>query len=68
MKVGDIVRVVGKDYQVITKVMEITEGGLVRISDRLFHESGMEMTHAPGEHLRFEKVLEQEVAKRDLDS
>ena len=68
MKAGDIVRVSGKGKSYITKVMAITGGGLIRIGDRLFHPNGQEMKHAPGEPLRFEKVLEQEVAKRDLDS
>lgn len=68
MKAGDIVRVTGKGQSYTTKVMAITDGGLIRIGDRLFHPAGQEMKHAPGEPLRFEKVLEQEVAKRDLDS
>ena len=68
MKGGDIVRVIGKDHTYITKVMAITDGGLIRIGDRLFHPTGQEMRHSPGELLHFEKVLEQEVAKRDLDS
>ena len=68
MKAGDIVRVSGKGESYITKVMAITDGGLIRIGDRLFHPNGQEMKHAPGEPLHFEKVLEQEVAKRDLDS
>ena len=67
MKAGDIVHVSGKGKSYITKVMAITDGGLIRIGDRLFHPTGQEMKHAPGESLRFEKVLEQEVAKRDLD-
>lgn len=68
MKVGDIVCVRGKGKSYITKVMAITDGGLIRIGDRLFHPAGQEMKHAPGEPLHFEKVMEQEVAKRDLDS
>ena len=68
MKAGDIVRVSGNGQSYVTKVMGITDGGLVRIGDRIFHPTGQEMKHAPGEPLRFEKVLEQEVVKRDLDS
>ena len=58
----------GKCQSYVTKVMGITDGGLVHIGDRLFHPTGQEMKHAPGEPLHFEKVLEQEVVKRDLDS
>jgi hypothetical protein len=68
MKAGDIVRVSGKGESYITKVMAITGGGLIRIGDRLFHPTGQEMKHAPGEPSRFEKVLEQEVAKHELDA
>ena len=68
MKAGDIVRVSGNGQSYVTKVMGITDGGLVRIGDRIFHPTGQEMKYAFGEPLRFEKVLEQEVVKRDLDS
>ena len=68
MKAGDIVRVSGNGQSYVTKIMAITDGGLIRIDDRLFHPNGQEMKHAPGEPLHFEKVLEQEVAKLDLDS
>ena len=68
MKAGDIVRVSGNGQSYVTKIMAITDGGLICIGDRLFHPTGQEMEHAPGEPLHFEKVLEQEVAKRDLDS
>jgi hypothetical protein len=60
MTVDDLVKMNGR----IHSVDEITEGGLVRIGDRLFHQNGIEMTHDPGPHLRFEKVLESEVIKR----
>lgn len=68
MNAGDIVRVRGKGRSSVTKIDAMTDGGLIRIGDRLFHPTGVEMDHSPGEKLRFEEVLEQEVAKRDLDS
>ena len=67
MKAGDIVRVSDKSQSYVTTVMAITDGGLIRIGDRLFHPTGQEMRHSPGELLHFEKVLEQEVAKREMD-
>ena len=48
MKAGDIVRVSGNGQSYVTKVMGITDGGLVRIGDRIFHPTGQEMKHAPG--------------------
>lgn len=60
LKPGDSVNIQGLGVQ---PVAAITEGGLVRVGDRLFHDSGVEMTHEPGPRLRFEKVLEKEVKK-----
>ena len=64
LKPGDSVNIPGLGVQPVTA---ITEGGLVQVGDRMFHDSGVEMNHEPGPKLRFEKVLESEVAKREMD-
>ena len=58
-----LVKVNGK----IMPVERITDGGLYWIGGRLFHPSGIELRQDPGEKLKFELVLEGEVAKREMD-